>query len=809
MTLFFSRKCGAFFCALLMLIGLHAPLWAAEDTTAPLNADAALSDLSKQVNTIQTRLQAKPEDAELLQLRTTALEVVTQADKLGSNLGPNLESVQARLTELGAAKPGVKEPPGIAAQRAQLDKRSLALDAQVKLAGLLSVEAGQAADQISTQRRMQFQAQLGQRTASILSGPFWSELREDWPEDSAHLAALGSELSSAARSTPLLVWAGVLLALVAAMALRSWIRRRLFHLAVNRVPSGRLRRSMLAMSRVLLSAATPALLVWLVWVGLRWGSPLSDGTRSFLSGVLAALCFGGYVSGLGRALLSPNQPSWRLPPLPDEVALTLRRFPLVLALVMASTWIAEQLAVQINAGLATTVALNCMVALLLGVTLGVGLLRGERRWRLLRQATPVDGAAPVIGSPLWLKLVAGISMAVLALGVIALLAGYVAFGGFLVKQLAWGVVVLTSAYLYIGLLDDVCAAWMNASQPEQDASAAVVANHGMRAQTAVLLSGLGRVVLVLLALLLLLAPFGAGPSELFQLLDSAHDGLAIGEIQLRPGALLQSLLVLSLTLLGLRAFKRWLGEHYLPTTGLDAGMRTSVVTLVGYSGGIVVVSLTLSALGIGLERIAWVASALSVGIGFGLQAVVQNFVSGLILLAERPVKVGDWVSLGGIEGDIRRINVRATEIQMADRSTVIVPNSEFITKTVRNVTHTNPLGLVQIKLPLPMDTDVAKVRELLLAAFVDNGEVLDEPAPSVYLDAVDVTGLTLNATGFVSSPRKSYGVRSALLFTVLGSLREEGISLVKPSTLVLREAMAPAITAVAPPEAAVAAKQPL
>src|SRR3546814_12894424 len=85
----------------------------------------------------------------------------------------------------------------------------------------------------------------------------------------------------------------------------------------------------------------------------------------------------------------------------------------------------------------------------------------------------------------------------------------------------------------------------------------------------------------------------------------------------------------------------------------------------------------------------------SVGIGFGLQAVVQNFLSGLILLAERPVKVGDWVSLGGIEGDIRRINVRATEIQMGDHSTVIVPNSEFITKVVRNVTHASPLGRVR------------------------------------------------------------------------------------------------------------------
>jgi small-conductance mechanosensitive channel len=220
-------------------------------------------------------------------------------------------------------------------------------------------------------------------------------------------------------------------------------------------------------------------------------------------------------------------------------------------------------------------------------------------------------------------------------------------------------------------------------------------------------------------------------------------------------------------------------------------MQMSVLTLFGYLGGIVAVALALSAVGIGLERIAWVASALSVGIGFGLQAVVQNFVSGLILLAERPVKVGDWVSLSGVEGDIRRINVRATEIQMGDRSTVIVPNSEFITKTVRNVTLASPLGLVQIKLPLPLDTDAEAARVLILGAFTDNGDVLDTPAPAVQLDGIDNGYLMFNATGFVSSPRLSYGVRSSLLFELLKRLKEAKMPVSKPSTMLLSTAPLP------------------
>ena len=271
-----------------------------------------------------------------------------------------------------------------------------------------------------------------------------------------------------------------------------------------------------------------------------------------------------------------------------------------------------------------------------------------------------------------------------------------------------------------------------------------------------LLSGVGRVAVGLLTITLLLAPFGEGPTDLLQRFDQLRKGLAIGEAQIHPGAVLQALIVLALALLGVKMLKRWLSNRYLPTTELDPGMQLSAVTLFGYAGFVVAVALALSAAGIGLERVAWIASALSVGIGFGLQAIVQNFVSGLILLAERPVQVGDWVSLGGVEGDILRINVRATEIQMSDRSTVIVPNSEFITKTVRNVTRSSPLGLVQIKLPMPLSTDAERARDAILQAFADHADILATPAPNVFLDGLDGGNLIFNAKGYVSSPRAAW-----------------------------------------------------
>jgi small-conductance mechanosensitive channel len=188
-----------------------------------------------------------------------------------------------------------------------------------------------------------------------------------------------------------------------------------------------------------------------------------------------------------------------------------------------------------------------------------------------------------------------------------------------------------------------------------------------------------------------------------------------------------------------------------------------------------------------LKSITWIVSALSVGIGFGLQAIVQNFISGLILLVERPVKVGDWVSLSSdVEGDIRRINVRATEIQMGDRSTVIVPNSQLITQNVRNVTLANAQGRVQIKLPMPLDTDAGKVRELVLGILRAHHGTLTAPAPYVQLENVNAGVMTFNCVAYVGSPREVGGVKSELLFEMLERLRSERLPMTSPQSMLVR-----------------------
>jgi len=220
---------------------------------------------------------------------------------------------------------------------------------------------------------------------------------------------------------------------------------------------------------------------------------------------------------------------------------------------------------------------------------------------------------------------------------------------------------------------------------------------------------------------------------------------------------------------------------------MEPGMQDSIATLLGYLGGMLVFVLTLAALHVDLKSIAWIVSALSVGIGFGLQAIVQNFISGLILLVERPVKVGDWVSLSSdVEGDIRRINVRATEIQMWDRSTVIVPNSQLITQNVRNVTHASAQGRVRILLPMPLDTDAARARQLMQDALKAHPATLSTPPPVVRLDNINASSMTFSITSYVRSPRDVTAVKSDILFDILARLRTANLPLSTPQSMVVR-----------------------
>jgi potassium efflux system protein len=699
-----------------MNAGNGNPNNSANTATAPTPAPT-VAELRTQFNkiTADTGSGANPEDDPRKQVASIN-DIGAQADKFVAARTADLADLNARLGELGnPPAAGTTEDPDITRQRARLTKERNALDADIRLAKLLSIDVRQRGADLLTQRRALFEAQLTERAASPLGGTFWSDLQEAWPDDLERLRAMGTVLNEgfeqalapASRTM-------VILALIGALLLASlgiWgAERALTRVAMRVLPAGRLRRSLLVIAIV----ATHVLLVAVAAHGfvevLKAYATWDSQARKALQSAAQTLTFMAFVIGLGRALLATARPSWRLPPIPDATASRLAALPWLVALVAALAWTPAEVNALIDASFAAVVATHVLTALILTALVGTVIYR----LKALRADAPEAGLPE---RPMWVGLlVALIGVLMIAIWVLVAL-GYVALGSFLASQLTWSGIVAAAFYVLFKFADDV---FMASVSSRSAFGQKLQKSFGLAPQTldqsATVLSGISRVALFVYMLIALAAPLGTSPGEVFQRSGKLGSGVKVGEFQLVPGAILSALAVAVVGFIVLRVFKRWLERSYLPNTQFEPGMQSSITTLLGYVGGILVIAFTLSALGIGIERIAWVASALSVGIGFGLQAIVQNFISGLILLAEQPVKVGDWVVLGTAEGDVRRINVRATEIQLGDRSTLIVPNSEFITKTVRNMTLANAEGRVLIRLPMPLTTDAQRVRELILSA---------------------------------------------------------------------------------------------
>ena len=757
-----------------------SPQVAGSSSQSPEVEQASLDDLNEQLDQIRQKVTVKANEDLLSSLRQAALQVQKQADSLIARQAVDIEHLDDQLKILGPPQPD--EAPSLTSQRKTLTNQKNALVSEERQANTLSQSARDLATQIFSLRRSLFDSQISTRTASPLSSAFWSTLIRPTDDDLGRMNRLLTEVRSVFDSAlepgnRALFFSVVFGAFLVWVVVRRLLERLLIWGMVRWLPEGRLRRSALALavglSTIVTITAATSLLRW----GIVSNAVLTNDVVNLLDQLQTLITFCAFIVGLGRALLMLPHPSWRLPQIPDEIATAMGRFPAVLALALMIIGTQERINSVIASSLALTVAVNGLTALAVSLVFFFALIR-YRRTRRRFELERLPGFAGLV--PFVIAVWVGLSL-------LALLSGYLTLAYFLAVKLLWMSVVASTAYLLIACFGDVCETLLSPKQPGGMALGSALglsARH--QAQASTILAGVGRTLLLFAAVLLAFMPSGSSPGELLEsFIQLDFTNKSLGNLNIVPGDILLALICLVVGLLAIRVLKDWFGERLLPETNMDAGMQASLVTLIGYIGFVLVVAVVMSTLHISHTNLTWVVSALSVGIGFGLQAIVQNFISGLILLTERPVKVGDWVSLAGVEGDIRRINVRATEIQMSDRSTVIVPNSQFITQNVRNVTMGNALGVVGITLTLPLETDVLQIRELLLQAFTEHEAILDAPAPSVTFKDLTNSGLIISASGYVNSPRSVGGARSDLLFTVLGRLREMGIALSSPQNMVL------------------------
>ncbi len=562
------------------------------------------------------------------------------------------------------------------------------------------------------------------QSRSLLSPELWREVAAALPGDLRRLSlAVAGEArvarAAAAAPTSVVIWA-LAIAVAAGVAIAG---RRVLVAAGRRraaLAPSRLAWSLFALWRVVVTVASAVAAAWLVRAAFTGTGALTPGFAAMATVAVEAIFFAALVDGLGTALLAAGDETARLVPIGDALAARLRPYPTVIGVAVALAGIAGGVHRVFGTSLASSIASDS-VALCLELAAIVAALMAAGRDRApgSDETAPRGAQLPWIIATLatWLGLIAA---------ALAVVVGYLALANFITREIVWIAVVLTSLFILVRIADDLFPALLRpASRLGRAVIVAVGLSPAALEQTGILLSGLARVALLLIGWTLVVAPFGAGASDIFGRITADDLVIHIGTTSIAPGTILGGIFILVVGIGITRGVRGWLEARYLPATNIDIGVRTSLVSGVTYLGAIVAVVVASIFLGVSLDRIALFASALSIGIGFGLQSIISNFVSGLILLVERPVKVGDWIAIGDLEGDVRRINVRATEIEMKDQSRLIVPNLDLITKTVRNVTHAGALGRIRIVLRVNDDADPAALRTLvvgLLKAHRDGAE---------------------------------------------------------------------------------------
>jgi len=719
-----------------------------------------------------------------------------EAQRLVEQLQPPINNLQRRLEALGPAPEEGQpvEASEVAERRQALEAELRQLKARVTQANLAIVRADEL-DQLSgalTQRK-RFEALFRAYP------PPWAPetLRHGVPE---FFAVVEEMLRS-----PLTWWQSMgeterrqtislrvafllLLALGLGWFLRHWLLSRHGRdVTVDQPSYGA--RLLAAIANAVARGIVPALIFGGLFY-LAWASKAPEHSLfwALVSNLFAVLAFFSLAWALPYAVLSPDLPQWRLLPVSPENARKLGwRFELLagfFAVQIFMTRAHAQIGISDTYFSLATFVLTILPALVLIET------SRQRYWGLVDQegeGTPEQEDEATVpeenglkkGSPFW-RLVRRLVALVALVSILAALLGYADLADFLVTNLLFSIVTLAAIAILRGLSRELIGAGLRSDFMRDQLAIRHVARNRIKFWLRALLDA-GLVILgVFMIAAIWSSPFGEFWVEARRLLS----GITIGGVTISLSDVAVALAVFAVILLLTRLGQRFLTHKVLPNTGFDSGVQNSLSAGFGYIGIILAAVFGISALGIDLSNIALIAGALSVGIGFGLQAVVSNFVSGIILLIERPIKAGDWVLVGGNEGTVKRITVRSTELTTFQRASVIIPNSEFISTSVINWTHKDTYGRIEVPVGVAYGSDVEKVREVLLGCAQKHERVLTSPEPQVLFMNFGASSLDFELRCFTNDVSYRLSISSDLRFAIDKAFREADIEIPFPQHVV-------------------------
>jgi small-conductance mechanosensitive channel len=730
---------------------------------------------------------------ELTRLRSALIDVFEGARKVTDSLKPRSAALRQQIEKLGPppAKDAAPESAEIAAERARLNTLAAEIDGALKSAEVIVVRARQLRDTVQTARQTLFATQLLQRSPSPLAPATWAQLGEDLPGAWRQASdTLSGWFALAARKWTELagLLLGVLLLYALLKTLIRWILARNLDHPREQPPSFFVRAATIGWVAPLI--AIPLLIAaGALGAGLDYLNLLTLEVGQIATAAFPAFVVFVAVSALTRAILQPRRPAWRLVDLATPAAQRVTRTITAIAAVFAGDLVLQEAIRRLYMPFSISVMETALASIVIAALM-LRLVRTPFEPLAVRAAAPATEAGPGpaasdVGAPApqpvspFSPVLIKIPLLVVALAILGLSAlGYIGLGRFLTQQL----VVTGSAIAVVLVFHLGIRALLGAPGTGIKPFATVLEeNAGLDpAQSAVLaraLSVLLNAGLALVALPLVLLTWGFSLNEAMAWLGAAVFGFQIGEFRVSIARLLLAGLLFLALVFATRLAQRWLDKGMLRSKRIDQGIANSIHTAVGYAGFIVAVLAAISYGGLDITNFAIVAGALSVGIGFGLQSIINNFVSGLILLVERPIKVGDRIAVKGQEGFVRRISVRSTEIETLDKASLIVPNSDLITSTVTNWTHRNALGTATVRVTVGYRSDPDRVRAILQQVAAESPLILQHPAPSVSLDNFGVNGLEFSLGTVVPDVTKAGSVQSELRLQILKAFRAAGIEI--------------------------------
>ncbi|CAN5505753.1 mechanosensitive ion channel family protein [soil metagenome] len=765
----------AILCALLLwsaqaMAFAAAVLGQAERAVAALRQDLTRIQNELALPTLTTQ-QITDQRVALENVRSTAIE---RSDALN---GP-IDEVMQQLTSIGPAPAeGKTESGAITDQRTALTASLNCLQAAKKQLELIVVETDQVVERAAKTLRTLFFSRIFEPSKSILSPILWYEGFVAAGIFIERLSALFStwwEQVSASANLLVLVLVPFVLALLSI----GWRKTRGLFIArfgsvlwARRAPDDTTRLWRVVRG-VVVTAMVSGALVLAIYGAFEIGRIITPRFEAVFGAAADLFFFSSVMALMARRVASPGTPEWRVVDLDDrasgQFALLASLTGFVVSLGKFFTELAEALYLPVGFSVANMASSAIVLSVLIAATLVIlrnqdGLPKeahdGTRYFKWARLFTPI----------VWL---------LLAIAIAALLLGYIALAEFITRQIVYTSFYVAGLITIHNLSDAMVASGFD---PRSAFGQFLRRLTGLSERGVARLGLIFRAVFdfaaVLIGLPLLFFLWAVTWIDFDRVLNLALAGVEIGDVRLSLGSGFIFLVTIAVGYGLTTLFTKWLDSRVLSQTRIDKGVRDSVTKGASYTGYILAAVFALSAAGLDFSNLAIIAGALGVGIGFGLQSIVNNFISGLILLVERPVRAGDWVDVKGGEGFIKQINVRSTEIETFDNCSIIVPNSVLVTEVVKNWTHRDTIGRFMVEIAVATTNDPVKVKDVIMAAAKEHAMVLSHPEPGVSFAKITETSLVFQLFAYVGDILNGGKVASDLRYALLAAFAANGISL--------------------------------